>query len=204
VTEKAAIRSETRAAILAMNSDERAREEARITDAILALEAWHRAHSLLVYHALPDEVSLAALAARAVHAGKRLYLPRVSGESLTFAAYEPATTELQRHAFGMEEPATPGPDALFDPTSGPWMMICPGRAFSRRGDRLGRGGGYYDRFVVSQRARKNRPVALIGVCYEVQLRYSLPVEEHDVTMDIVVSGSGTVLYRGDASSSRSD
>ncbi len=193
MTEKAAIRNEIRTAILSMGAADRAREDTRIASAVTTLEAWQSAHALLIYHALPDEVSLSTLEQHAVKAGKRLFLPRVTGESLTFAAYEPARTELHRHDFGMDEPTESGPDALFDPTSGPWVVICPGRAFSPRGERLGRGGGYYDRYLLSPAVRKNRPIALIGVCYEVQLRYSVPVEDHDVAMDLVIVGSGDVL-----------
>ncbi|MFP4375530.1 MAG: 5-formyltetrahydrofolate cyclo-ligase [Spirochaetales bacterium] len=191
--EKGVIRSTIRDSILAMSATERAREEARIAKAITAFEPWRQARSLLIYQALPDEVSLSELASDAIRAGKRLYLPRVAGESLAFAAYEPARTELQRHALGMDEPTDSGPDACFDPSSGPWMVICPGRAFSRRGERLGRGGGYYDRFLVSPAVRNHRPIAVIGVCYEVQLRYSLPCEDHDVPMDFVVTGAGEVF-----------
>lgn len=62
------------------------------------------------------------------------------------------------------------------------IVVIPGRAFSRIGTRLGRGKGHYDRFL------KDLPGAMkIGVCFHQQLFGSLPVEEHDIPMDTIVT-----------------
>jgi len=77
------------------------------------------------------------------------------------------------------------PEADVDPTW-PDVVIVPGLAFTATGDRLGQGGGWYDRFLSEVRS----DCASIGVCFAEQLVDALPVESHDVTMDHVVTDRG--------------
>ncbi len=79
------------------------------------------------------------------------------------------------------------PEADVDPTW-PDVVIVPGLAFTARGDRLGQGGGWYDRFLSDVRP----DCASIGVCFAEQLVDVIPVELHDVTMDHVVTDRGVV------------
>jgi 5-formyltetrahydrofolate cyclo-ligase len=77
------------------------------------------------------------------------------------------------------------PEAGLDPTW-PDVVIVPGLAFTAAGDRLGQGGGWYDRFLSEVRA----DCVSIGVCFAEQLVDALPVEAHDVTLDHVVTDRG--------------
>jgi 5-formyltetrahydrofolate cyclo-ligase len=79
------------------------------------------------------------------------------------------------------------PEADVDPTW-PDVVIVPGLAFTAAGDRLGQGGGWYDRFLSEVRP----DCVSIGVCFAEQLVDVLPVEAHDVTMDHVVTDRGVV------------
>lgn len=67
--------------------------------------------------------------------------------------------------------------------SWPDVVIVPGLAFTERGERLGQGGGWYDRFL----SRTRDGCTTIGVCFDPQLVDELPTEDHDVVLDIVVS-----------------
>ena len=73
-------------------------------------------------------------------------------------------------------------------SSWPDVVIVPGLAFTALGDRLGQGGGWYDRFLPNVRGT----CTAIGVCFDPQLVGSLPVEVHDVRLDLVVTESGQV------------
>jgi 5-formyltetrahydrofolate cyclo-ligase len=75
------------------------------------------------------------------------------------------------------------PEADPDP-SWPDLVVVPGLAFTRDGRRLGQGGGWYDRFLARTRCPK------VGVCFDVQVVAELPVEDHDVVVDVVVTESG--------------
>jgi 5-formyltetrahydrofolate cyclo-ligase len=66
-------------------------------------------------------------------------------------------------------------------------VLVPGRAFTKAGGRLGRGGGTYDRWINAQR-KKNPATRFIGVCFRCQIIKELPMEEHDEKVDEVVTG----------------
>ena len=73
-------------------------------------------------------------------------------------------------------------------------MLVPGLAFDRWGGRLGRGAGFYDRFLASLRAGRaaGTRVALMGVCFEEQWTQRVPTEPHDVRVDWVATPRGIV------------
>jgi 5-formyltetrahydrofolate cyclo-ligase len=65
----------------------------------------------------------------------------------------------------------------------PDVVVVPGLAFTVRGERLGQGGGWYDRFLL-----RTRPgCALVGVAFDPQIVDALPTEDHDVTLDGVAT-----------------
>jgi 5-formyltetrahydrofolate cyclo-ligase len=72
------------------------------------------------------------------------------------------------------------------------VVIVPGLAFTVRGDRLGQGGGWYDRFLIGTRSE----CTTIGVGFDLQLVERLPVEPHDVPLDAVVTESGIASSDG--------
>ncbi len=79
------------------------------------------------------------------------------------------------------------PEADVDP-AWPDVVVVPGLAFTAAGERLGQGGGWYDRFLSQVRA----DCTTIGVCFAEQILDTLPLEDHDVTMDHVVTERGVV------------
>jgi 5-formyltetrahydrofolate cyclo-ligase len=191
VNGKARIRTEVRKTIARMTDAQRLAEEQAVADAVTATDAWRSATAVLLYAALPDEVSLLNVEEAARSHGKSVFLPRVREQTLTFHETVPEQTDLERHRFGMLEP--PASARQFAPSDQPWLLICPGRAFDRQGNRLGRGGGYYDRFLASRKVKTHPPVLVIGVCYRGQLRYSLPTDAHDQRMEMIVAGDVTFM-----------
>ena len=89
--------------------------------------------------------------------------------------------DLQEGAFGIMEPC----GELFTDYEAIDVAIIPGMAFDRHGNRLGRGKGYYDRFLPLLPTR----VFKIGVCFPFQLLDDIPMEEHDIKMDVVFFGT---------------
>ena len=132
------------------------------------------AEHILLYHSLPDEVSTHAFLKK--WGGKKhFYLPRVNGVNLDILPYEQSRLELG--SFHIEEPTG---DDLIDPDKLE-LIVTPGVAFDSKGNRLGRGKGYYDRLLATTKATK------IGVAYHFQIVDELPAEPHDVPMDIVIT-----------------
>lgn len=143
--------------------------------------AFMMAENVLMYHSLPDELSTLRFL-RKWHDRKRFFLPRVNGVNLEILPYE--ETRLELGSFHIEEPT--GNDlADVDDME---LMVIPAVAFDRRGNRLGRGKGFYDRLLASTKATK------VGVGYEFQLLDSLPAESHDVPMDMVITQKTIIKF----------
>lgn len=156
-----------------------AREELsqRLFREVELAEEFRRARTVAFFSALPDEPATDAALAR-WSAGKRLLLPRVEGEEMEFYEYRPE--ELASGAFGILEPQRGEPCRPEEID----LIVVPGVAFTARGERMGRGRGYYDKYL----SRPGFRAVKIGVAYAHQQVGALPVEPHDVRMDRVVFG----------------
>lgn len=106
-------------------------------------------------------------------------LPRVEPEGIAFFSVT-GPRELSPGTLGIAEPGVSCSPVR--PAAGDTVLV-PGLAFTRDGDRLGRGGGYYDRFL----ATLAESVHTIGICYDAQLRESLPRGGRDVRVGSVVA-----------------
>ena len=144
--------------------------------------AFLMAERIMMYHSLPDELSTHAFLNK-WHDKKKFYLPRVNGVDLEILPYEESRLELG--SFHIEEPT--GND-IADPNDIE-LVVVPAVAYDRKGRRLGRGKGFYDRFLKTTKATK------VGVGYEFQLYDELPSEPHDVGMDIIVTQHTTIILK---------
>ncbi len=144
--------------------------------------AFLMADKVLMYHSLPDELSTHSFL-RKWGSRKHFFLPRVNGVNLDILPYEESRLELG--SFHIEEPT--GHDTV-DPSEIE-LIVVPAVAYDRRGNRLGRGKGFYDRLLGDVKATK------IGVGYEFQLLDELPAEPHDVPMDMIITQSTTIVIR---------
>ncbi len=136
--------------------------------------AFIMAENILMYHSLPDELSTIKFLKK-WHDRKRFFLPRVNGVNLDILPYEESRLELG--SFHIEEPTGDNVADVADIE----LMIIPAVAFDRKGNRLGRGKGFYDILLANSKATK------IGVGYEFQLFDTIPSEPHDVAMDMIIT-----------------
>ena len=149
-----------------------------------------QARHVAVYLAAGSELDTLVLIERLWRAGKQVYVPRVRlGGHLTFHTYTPCTP-LRASAHGIEEPA--GATARRRVRSMD-VVIVPLTAFDARGNRLGSGGGYYDRTLAVRRAG-SRP-RLLGYAYAMQEVPTLPAEYWDVRLDAVITEKGVRRWR---------
>ncbi|MFQ9759657.1 MAG: 5-formyltetrahydrofolate cyclo-ligase [Alistipes communis] len=174
---KKEIRERMRQLNRALDSRQRLRASAAIFSAVERLPEFRAARTVAVFAALPDEPATDEVLARWAST-RRVVLPRVEGDAMRFYACRPDA--LVFGAFGILEPQgeRPCPAGEID------LVVCPGVAFTADGRRLGRGRGYYDRYLGDPAFRGFR----VGVCYAHQLVDDLPVEPHDVRMDRVITG----------------
>ncbi len=136
------------------------------------------ARTLFIYYSLPDEIPTQELLDEFVSKGKTVLLPRVANATDMFLHCYTGAADLKLGAFGILEP-TGKPFTDYQQIE---VAIIPGMAFDKQGHRLGRGKGYYDRFLpLLTNAYK------IGVCYPSRLLDEIPVDDHDIIMDEVIS-----------------
>ena len=132
------------------------------------------AHIVMIYSALPDEVQTQAFLEKWRH-NKKIILPTVVGDDII-------PVELAKNTgfavgdFNILEPQN-------EPYTGDYdLIVVPGVAFDRNGNRIGRGRGYYDRFLC-----KHLNVKRIGICFDFQLVDEVPTEPNDIRMNEVIS-----------------
>lgn len=174
---KQEIRTRMRSLNRALTEAERQQAAERIAARLADDARFREARTVALFCSLKDEPPTERMLAR--WAGeKRIVVPRVAGETMDFFDYRPEA--LADGAFGIREPQAGAPclPAEID------LIVVPGVAFTPEGARLGRGRGYYDRYLSLPGFR----AAKIGICYRHQLTESLPVEPHDIRMDAVVAG----------------
>jgi 5-formyltetrahydrofolate cyclo-ligase len=149
--DKAALRREAAARRAAMRPAEVDQRSAVVQEALLALEEYRAARVVHAYVGVKgNEVRTDRILLETLRSGRRLAVPRVAGEELAHHEIR-AMSELRASRFGLLEPA---PDA---PVVDPWavdLVVVPGVAFDRGGNRLGLGRGYYDRFLAGVAAPK--------------------------------------------------
>lgn len=155
------------------------------TDAFNRLEktmAFMMADNVLLYHSLPDELSTIDFIDR-WHNRKHFFLPRVNGVNLDILPYD--RSRLHIGAFQIEEPV--GDDTVdIDKIE---LIIVPGVAYDRDGNRVGRGKGFYDRLLARCRA------TTIGVGYDFQIVDAIDVDAHDAPVDIIITDHRQIIAR---------
>lgn len=136
-----------------------------------------KARTVLMYHSLPDEADTHKAIDTLVEMGKRVLLPAVVADGkMEVRPYE-GSRQMKRGAFGIEEPS----GQQFALTEEIDVAVIPGVAFDSANNRLGRGKGYYDRFLPSiPQAYK------IGVCFEFQKLNHVPTDTNDIKMDEII------------------
>ena len=145
---------------------------------IQSLDVFERAKMVGIYLALPGEVALDALILKCRQLEKRVCVPVFDDAAKVCVMAEwHANTDLVAGKWDVLEPSEHRlvADDEID------LMLVPGVAFDRNGERLGRGGGYYDRMLARSTAYR------LGVAFDFQVVEALFPEPHDISMDLVTT-----------------
>ena len=178
--------------LCSQNSGLLAQKSTEICKKILDSPQYTTATTIFAYMALPDEVDLTPVIMDALQNGKSVAVPKIISQTDNIIKFfyldktKNLTDQTATGTYNILEPDESLP-ATPDPTQNT-LILVPGRAFTKEGDRLGRGKGYYDRFLgdgLSRCARND--VVLAGVCFDFQIKKSLPVDDRDIKMDLVFS-----------------
>ncbi len=174
--DKSEVRKRMRELKRAVPPEEKLRRSALIMERVEQTEAFRKAKVVLLYWSMADEVQTHAFVERWYRA-KTLLLPCVDGDDLRLRPYTGPDCLVAGEQFGIGEPT--GPE--WNDLEAVELIVVPGVAFDKEGHRMGRGRGFYDRLL------KSTPRAVkIGVAYGFQMLDAVPVEPHDVNMNLVI------------------
>lgn len=177
-------KAETRALMLAQRRslDKRlaALLSARAQSALLATAEWQKASSVAAYSPLGNETDTVMLVENAFAASKKLYLPQTSMTEMRFARWLP-DAGLRKGIHNIMEPSSDDFASSVD------LLLLPGVAFDRFGQRLGFGGGHYDRFLAEH---PDFAALRAGFCYQFQILQTLLTDPWDVPVNALCSDAG--------------
>lgn len=185
--EKRALRVKLKALERSLPADCREQSGRAIMSALLSMDACRKAECVCCFVGTGCEIDTRPLLRDALSNGKRLCVPRCAGRGVMDMRLVRSLDELAPGMMGIPEPSA---DAEIVEPSAIGFLIVPCLACDRRGNRLGRGGGYYDRFLSEYKG------ASVTLCREAMLQDDIPMERYDKAVPLVLSESG--LYLGGA------
>ena len=189
------LRRELRDRRIAIPAAQRIAAAEQLAERLLALPFLPATGNIAGYWALDGEAALHAFQLR-LPRGLRYCLPVLAGDSLRFAPWR-AGAALAANRYGIPEPDVPD-SALLDPPAMA-MVVVPLVGFDARGNRLGMGGGWYDRSFAFRNAtapgNQARPPWLVGAAFSVQQVVQLEPEPWDVALDAVCTERNTILVQ---------
>ena len=173
---KQALRSAIRAKKRAMTEQDIRSASRTLAQMLFAHPLYRHATAIYGYLSYNQEVRTDAILAQALRDGKRVAVPRVSGDTMKFLWIDDLSRVKPGFA-GIPEPLGDEPEAD-DPRA---LVLMPGLAFDREGRRVGYGGGFYDRFLARE---PDHPT--LALCYGFQMVDKIETEAFDLPVDTVL------------------
>ena len=187
--EKKRLRKVMKAERLALAKDDWQRHSACIVQNILALEKFQ--HASVIHAFIPDEnrneVNLIPLLQWILSNQKKLLVPVIE-EGELISVELTSFNHLEKNSFGVREPVAHVPSSLESEID---LVLVPLLAVDSKGNRLGYGKGYYDRFF----KRLNSQAFKLGVAFAFQVLNHVPATGNDIRLDAVVTESGMMLCK---------
>ncbi|MEW6356355.1 MAG: 5-formyltetrahydrofolate cyclo-ligase [Planctomycetota bacterium] len=171
-----------------MTSGQRKTASAALVENVLALPEFKQSRCVLLFASMPDEVDVTELIRAALRMGKRVCVPTCSTKDRRLIPAElTSLSELAPGAYGILEPRTVREVDISDID----FVLVPAAGFDPKGNRLGRGAGYYDRFM----SRPEFRAVKCGVCFDAQVLDEIPHDAHDLPVDILVTDQRVLRFR---------
>lgn len=159
----------------------------KICQNIISSEIYKKSNIILAYMALNDEVNLSTVIKNAIQNNKSVYIPKVVSQTSEMDFYQIFSNDkTQKGNFGIQEPNPNNKKFETKNYDDSVLILIPGRAFSKKGERLGRGKSYYDNFLSKLDIKK---LVFAAVCFDCQILEEIPTEPHDIKMNFIFSES---------------
>jgi 5-formyltetrahydrofolate cyclo-ligase len=185
--DKAELRLELQKSLISIPAEQRKEKSRKACRNLIATQEFQNASAIMMYLSLPHELDTSEAILCAWQMGKTVVVPKVSWQQRHMIPVKITSldTGFSSDVAGLRNPIMGVPVPYEDIE----LVVAPGLGFDRRGNRLGRGGSYYDRFFTN----KDLKAPKCGFAFAEQVLESVPVTESDVPVDILVTDE-EVLY----------
>jgi len=161
----------------------RKKKNKEITQKFLKTTDYLNSKNIFIYYPCRSEIDTTIIIKKALKESKNIILPRVEGTLLNLYFINDIYTQLQEGSYKIMEPI-PSSCTRAD-IADINLAIVPGIAFDRNLNRLGYGGGFYDKII------RNLPqnIKKIALSFDIQIVPNIPVLDHDIKIDIIITES---------------
>ena len=186
--EKAQLRRQLQNCLLAIPSEQRSEKSRKACRNLLSISQFQSASTVMMYLSLPHEADTSEAILHAWQLGKVVAVPKISWQQRHMMPVQIHSLEtgFSTSSWGLRNPIAGVPMPFEDID----LVVTPALGFDREGNRLGRGGSYYDRFFANAELRASR----CGFGFEEQLVEAIPVTEHDEPMDFLVTDEEIIYF----------
>lgn len=173
----------------AISEQNRRNWDRQIFDWFCSWSVYRNSETVMFYAAMTDEVQTEELITDALTRGKKVFVPMLGEKYGEMTAVEIGKlNDLVTGKFGLKMPK-PGYEKSVESCTLD-LVVVPAVAFDRRGNRMGMGAGYYDRFIPQTDCR-----VLLGIAWECQIVDRILCEEHDIPVDYLLTEQGFLTCR---------
>ncbi len=175
--DKKKLREKIRLKLLGMTSLKRQLKDLKIFNKLIALREFKEAKTVFTYVSWAEEVDTRKFIKFALKEGKQVFVPKIDLKKKQMDIHQiKSLKELKKGTYNILEPCgTMTKKKDFD------IIIIPGLGFDRKKNRLGRGGGYFDKFL------KNAKGLKVALCFKEQICSKVPVQKHDIKINTLIS-----------------
>ena len=186
--DKAELRRKLMDCLLAIPSEQRSERSRKACRNLVSTEQFQGASTIMMFLSLPHEVDTSEAILHAWQLGKAVAVPKISWQQrhMIPVLINSLETGFSTGASGLRNPIAgmPVPFGEID------LVVTPALGFDKKGNRLGRGGSYYDRFFANAELEAER----CGFAFAEQIVESIPVTEHDKPVDIIVTDEEIIYF----------
>ncbi len=174
-----------------ISPEQRLEKSKKACQILISAEQFQKAQVVMFYLAMPQEINTADAMTVAWQQKKTVVVPKVfwDKKKMTAVRINSFDDEFSTEVAGLRNPKSNdevSPESID-------LVIVPGLAFDRSGLRLGRGGGYYDKYLADKKLTAKK----CGFCFAEQLlkEDNLPVSENDIAVDFLVNDKEIIYFR---------
>jgi 5-formyltetrahydrofolate cyclo-ligase len=187
--DKERLRRDLQKRLLEMTEEQRIAKSKKACQNLISTPQFRSASVIMMFLSLPHEVSTDEAILHAWQLGKIVVVPKISWQQryMTPVQINSLEADFSTEVAGLRNPVT-GVPVPFEEIN---LVVTPALAFDRKGNRLGRGGSFYDRFFANEELKAPR----CGFGFAEQLVDSIPVAEHDKPMDLLVTDEEIIYFQ---------